>query len=88
MAPLRSILSAALLGAAALVSAKPVESFVPRQSTTGFTCSYPGYTSCNTNKDRGCWVKKGSKTYGLSTNYENDFPVGITRTVSLLKLAI
>ncbi|KAJ4300009.1 hypothetical protein N0V90_005257 [Kalmusia sp. IMI 367209] len=81
----RSLLSiAALCGAAAFVSASPVEtSFVPRQATTGFTCSYPGYTTCNTNKDRGCWVKKGSKTYNIDTDYEDDFPVGITRTFNL-----
>lgn len=73
----------ALCGRYAHVAASPLEtSFVPQQATAGFKCSYPGYTSCNSNKDRSCWVKKGSKTYDIDTDYEDEFPVGITRTVS------
>jgi len=79
-----SFLSALLLGAAVFVSSSPVDtSFMPRQASSGFSgCSYPGYTNCNTKDNRGCWVKKGSKTYSIDTDYEDDFPVGITRTVS------
>lgn len=79
----RSLVSfAALRSSVVLVHASPVEtSFVPRQTTNGFTCSYPGYQNCNTYRDRSCWVKKGGKTYNIDTDYEDDFPVGITRTV-------
>lgn len=73
---------AALCSSFVLVQSNPVEtSFVPRQATKGFTCSYPGYTTCNSQNDRGCWVAKGSKNYSIDTDYEDDFPVGITRTV-------
>jgi hypothetical protein len=82
----RSLVSiAALCSDVVLVHASPMEAtaFLPSQATAGFTCSYPGYQTCNNPKDRSCWVKKGRKTYNIDTNYEDDdYPVGITRTVS------
>ncbi|KAF1978938.1 hypothetical protein BU23DRAFT_191023 [Bimuria novae-zelandiae CBS 107.79] len=75
---------AAFCCAAILVSAGPLKpTVIPRPATAGFKCSYPGYTNCNTNRDRSCWVKKGSKRYTIDTDYEDDFPVGITRTFNL-----
>lgn len=65
------------------VSSSFVEaSIVPVKASPGFKCIYPGYTNCNSKKDRSCWVRKGSKTYDVDTDYEDDFPVGVTRTVS------
>ncbi|KAK7186616.1 Laccase-2-like protein 4 [Paraphaeosphaeria sporulosa] len=81
----RSLVSiAALYCTVVLVRANPVEtSFVPRAATKGFTCSYSGYSNCNSDRDRSCWVKNHGKTYNIDTDYEDDFPVGITRTFDL-----
>ena len=68
---------------AVLVSAGPVDArFVPEKALEGFKCEYPGYESCNSKDDRGCWVKKDGKTYDVDTDYESDIPIGTVRTVS------
>jgi hypothetical protein len=78
----RSLVSfAALLGTAPLAFAAPTErlNFIPRQASPGFSgCSYPsGWTSCNDENNRDCWVKDPSgKEYNIKTDYEDDTPTG------------
>ena len=70
---------------AALVLAGPIDtSFAPEKAREGFKCEYPGYVSCHSEDDRSCWVEKDGKTYDIDTDYEDDFPVGIIRTVSAI----
>ena len=40
-----------------------------------------GWEPCSTPMDRKCWLKRKSdgKQYDISTNYEDDAPVGILR---------
>ncbi len=46
-----------------------------------FLCEYPsmkGYKDCSTHEDRGCWLKSPEKEFNICTNYEKEYPVGIT----------
>ena len=47
-----------------------------------FRCEYPSmpdYVPCSTHEDRGCWLKGPDKEYNITTDYEKEYPVGITR---------
>ena len=53
-----------------------------------FLCDYsnmPGFINCSTSENRGCWLKneETGKVYDIYTDYENDAPIGITRTYYL-----
>ncbi len=53
-----------------------------------FHCQYPemvGWEPCSTPTDRKCWLRRtvDGKQYDINTDYENDAPIGITRTYSL-----
>ena len=53
-----------------------------------FQCEYPdmvGWESCSTPASRECWLKRtsDSKQYNISTDYENERPLGITRNYTL-----
>lgn len=56
-----------------------------------FQCEYPdypeedGWISCNTNADRGCWLKntKTGERFDIETDYEKNPPKGITRNYYL-----
>ncbi|KAK4231593.1 putative laccase precursor [Podospora fimiseda] len=47
-------------------------------------CQYPGlqrkgFHGCHTRKNRGCWQSTHNKKWDINTNYEDKYPVGITR---------
>ncbi|OCL06707.1 laccase-like multicopper oxidase [Glonium stellatum] len=49
-----------------------------------FVCKYPSlgkeWTGCTTSENRTCWLKgPNGREYNIHTNYEIDFPEGITR---------
>ena len=49
-----------------------------------FMCDYSamvGWEPCSTSTDRKCWLKRKSdgKQYDITTNYEEDAPIGILR---------
>lgn len=54
---------------------------------TPFQCVYPdypekdGWVMCNTNADRGCWLKnhKTGQRFDINTDYENNGPKGVIR---------
>ena len=53
-----------------------------------FTCEYPsmvGWEMCSTPEDRRCWLRHTAdgKQYDVTTNYEKDMPVGITRNYNI-----
>ena len=53
-----------------------------------FECDYsnmPGWTSCSTSENRSCWLKneKTGEVFDINTDYENNAPIGITRTYYL-----
>jgi hypothetical protein len=59
-------------------------------SWSDLECNYTamtGYRRCSTDGDRSCWLedKKGGNTthdYTIKTNYEHEWPIGITRKAS------
>lgn len=58
--------------------------FEPPNSPEGqtFRCEYPSmrkYVPCSTHNNRGCWLKGPNKEYNITTDYETEYPVGITR---------
>jgi FtsP/CotA-like multicopper oxidase with cupredoxin domain len=38
-----------------------------------------GYKPCSTHRNRGCWLKGPGKEYNITTDYEKEYPMGITR---------
>ena len=49
-----------------------------------FTCKYPamvGWEDCSSSRDRKCWLRRKSdgKQFDVNTNYENEWPIGVTR---------
>lgn len=71
-----------------LVSASaPPDPFNPPSAPDEFKCEYPqlkDYSFCSTYGDRSCWLKSSNSknlTYDINTNYEREFPEGITRKV-------
>lgn len=72
------------------------DSFVgrgPRFSPPGgrddsFVCNYTqmvGWEPCSTPSNRACWLRRISdgKEYNISTNYEDEIPIGTTRHYDL-----
>jgi hypothetical protein len=54
-----------------------------------FVCKYPGlgkeWSPWSAPLDRGCWLKKSNgEEFNVFTNYEESWPVGITRGVGIL----
>lgn len=53
-----------------------------------FTCDYrnmPGWLSCSTTENRGCWLRHpNGRKYDILTDYENDAPIGIKRNYTLI----
>jgi hypothetical protein len=60
-------------------------------SESPFICKYPvlkDWTNCSTPENRGCWLKGPSgKEFNINTDYENEYPEGITREVGTLPLS-
>lgn len=47
-----------------------------------YTAMGPGWGSCSTADDRGCWLKgPNGQTYNIDTDYETQYPKGVTRKV-------
>lgn len=47
-----------------------------------YTAMGPGWGSCSTADDRGCWLKgPNGQTYNIDTDYETKYPKGVTRKV-------
>lgn len=62
--------------------------FSPPNGPDDFVCDYSGmkgstWRFCSTPNDRGCWLTNGTKRYGISTDYEAEWPQGITRKYTL-----
>lgn len=54
--------------------------------STPFICEYPslgkGWSGCSTKDDRSCWLRgPNGQGFNLSTDYEKNWPEGITREV-------
>lgn len=53
-----------------------------------FQCEYPemvGWQLCSSPSNRQCWLQNtmDGSTYNITTDYENDMPIGVNRTYAL-----
>ena len=62
--------------------------FSPPNGPDEFVCDYSpmtgaGWRSCSTPNDRECWLTDGTKRYDINTDYEAEWPTGVTRKYTL-----